>query len=90
MEPTSRIVAIPDQVSCDVAGDTAILNLNDGVYYGLNPVGTRIWSLLQKPVTVEEILAALVAEYEVDAAACELDLVRVLGDLHSHGLIQAA
>lgn len=85
---TSQVVAIPDQVSCDVAGDAAILNLRDGVYYGLNPVGARIWELLQTPIIVGQIKNSIVEEYDVEPSTCESDLLRVLGDLHSHGLVE--
>jgi hypothetical protein len=43
----SRIVASRDQVSCDLSGEAALLSLKTGVYYGLNPVGARILSLIQ-------------------------------------------
>jgi len=45
----SRLVVSKDQVSCDLAGEAAILNLKNGVYYGLDPVGARIWNLIQEP-----------------------------------------
>jgi hypothetical protein len=83
----SQVVAIPDQVSCDVAGEIAILNLRDGVYYGLNPVGARIWTLIQQPTPVAEIKSVILAEFEVEPVACEADLLRVLSDLASYGLL---
>ncbi len=48
-----------DQISCDLAGEAPILNLKSGVYFGLDAVGARIWSLLQKPVMLAEICDAL-------------------------------
>lgn len=90
LQTNSRIVAIPDQVSCDVAGETAILSLRTGVYYGLNAVGTRVWNLIQEPTEVKVVLAALLDEFEVEPARCESDLIKVLGDLASHGLIEEA
>ena len=84
----SRVSAIPDQVSCDLSGEAAVLSLRSGIYYGLNPVGARIWTLVQKPVIVTEILQTIVAEYEVDASVCEADLMQVLGDLATHGLLE--
>jgi hypothetical protein len=38
----SIVVASPDQVSADLGGDAAILQLKDGVYYSLDPVGARM------------------------------------------------
>ena len=88
IEVASRVVAIPDQVSCEIADDLAILSLRDGVYYGLNPVGARIWGIVQNPVSVEEVVTTILAEYDIDAAACQADVLRVLNDLSSHGLLE--
>ena len=51
----SIVVASSSQVSCDLAGEAAILNLADGVYYGLDPVGASIWNMIQQPKSVREI-----------------------------------
>ncbi|MBA2671298.1 MAG: PqqD family protein [Gemmatimonadetes bacterium] len=82
------VVATEDQVSCPVADEVAILNLEEGVYYGLNPVGTRIWGLLQEPCTVAAIHATLLAEFDVDPARCEQDLLALLNELALHRLIE--
>lgn len=82
------VVAASDQVSCDLAGEAAILNLKTGVYYGLNPLGARIWALVQQSRTVSEIRDAILAEYEVEPARCESDLLSLLGQLAEGGLIE--
>jgi hypothetical protein len=40
------VVAAEDLVSCDLAGETALLRFKSGVYYGLNPVATFVWKYL--------------------------------------------
>ena len=62
----SVVVATQDQVSADLQGEAAILKLSSGIYYGLNPVGARIWELIQEPRSVREVRDTLTAEYEVD------------------------
>ncbi len=84
----SVVVLAKDQVSCDLDGEAAILNLNDGMYYGLNEVGARIWSLLSEPITVSLIRDQLEREYDVDSHRCEKDLVRLLSQLQDAGLIE--
>jgi hypothetical protein len=44
----SIIVASQDQVSCDLAGDAAILDIKSGIYYGLTAVGAWIWNLMDR------------------------------------------
>jgi len=84
----STVVAARDQVSSNLDGEAAILNLKNGVYYGLDPVGARIWSLIQEPTTVAELRDAIVEEYEVEPDRCERDLLALLRDLAAEGLIE--
>ena len=73
----------------DTLGDEAvILNFENGIYYGLNPVSARIVELIAEPRTVSAILAILLDEYDVDADRCRQDLVNLLAKLKEHDLIE--
>jgi hypothetical protein len=84
----SVVVASRDQVSCEVGAESAILNLKNGVYYTLDPVGARIWSLLQEPHSISEIHAAILGEYDVEPSRCQDDLVALLSRFAEEGLIE--
>ena len=84
----SIVVATSEQVSCPLGEESAILNLKNSMYYGMNPVGTRIWTLLKEPRSVEQLRDTLLSEYQVDAALCERDLLDLLGKMKSEGLIE--
>lgn len=86
----SIVVASPQQVSCPLGDESAILSLTNTVYYGLNPVGTRVWNLLQKPRSIGELRDALVDEYDVEAERCERDLLELLEKMSAEGLIEVA
>ena len=83
----SVFVAVQDQVSTNLEDEAVILHLKNGVYYGLNPVGARIWSFLQEPHTVGEIRNMILEEFEVEPQRCEQDLLKLLKELLSNGLI---
>lgn len=85
---SSVVQAAPDQVAANLAEEVVILNLKDGVYYGLNPVGARIWNLLQTPRTVKEVQDILVQEYEVEPHRCRTDMLELLEKLAAKGLIK--
>jgi Coenzyme PQQ synthesis protein D (PqqD) len=84
------VVAAREQVSCDLAGEAAILNLKSGVYYGLDSVGARIWTLIQQPQAIPAIRDVLLTEYDVEAERCQRDLLALLGELLAAGLIEVA
>lgn len=85
----SILVANHQQVTGDLPdGDVVILSLRDGVYYGLNEVGARIWGLIQHPIRFSKIVEILVNEYQIDADQCYQDVSDLLDELLSRGLIQ--
>jgi hypothetical protein len=88
LDARTRVVAAPDQVSCELDGEAVILSLDQGVYYGLNPVGAFAWTLLEHPRTVAELRDAVVEAYEVDAPTAERDLLELLADMAARGLVQ--
>ena len=85
---TATVQVSAQQVSTELDGEMAILSLQNGVYYGLDPVGARIWELLQEPHIVTAVRDQIVDEYDVSPAVCEADLLALLGDLHAAGLVQ--
>src|SRR5229473_2951303 len=86
----SRVVASKNQVSCDLGGEAAILNLGNGVCYGTNAVGTRVWNLVQELRTFGELRDTLLREYDVEAAQLDADLRVLLIQLADQGLVEIA
>jgi len=82
------VVAASEQVSCPLGEESAILNLKNSVYYGMNPVGARVWDLLKQPKSVAELRNALLEEFEVDEVRCGGDLLALLETMRSEGLIE--
>lgn len=84
----SVVLATPEQVSCPLGEESAILNLKNSVYYGLDTVGARVWTLLQQPRSVGELRDTLLEEYDVEAERCERDLLSLLEKMRGEGLIE--
>jgi hypothetical protein len=84
----SIVVATTEQVSCPLGEESAILNLKNSVYYGMNPVGARVWNLVQQPKSVLQLRDTLLEEYEVDPSRCERDLLDLLEQMRREGLIE--
>ncbi|MGA7918502.1 MAG: PqqD family peptide modification chaperone [Candidatus Acidiferrales bacterium] len=82
------VVAAPEQVSCPLGEESAILNLKNSVYYGVNPVGSRVWELLKQPKSISELRDVLLDEYDVDQERCVQDLLALLQKMRDEGLIE--
>ncbi len=84
----STVVVSKDQVSCEVQGEAAILQMKAGIYYSLDRVGARIWERIQKPARVADLCELVIAEYDVEPNRCEKDLLELLEQLGTAGLIE--
>ena len=87
--PASTTFAIAKEVlASELGSEYVILNLADGIYYGLDEVGGEIWKLLATPVTVADICRVITASFDVEAGKCREDVVKLLDSLTSRGLIE--
>lgn len=59
-----------------------------GYCYGLNATGAIVWALLEQPIAVENICEKLTQRYDVDAATCEQQVLTLLGEMETAGLIE--
>jgi hypothetical protein len=86
---TSTVAAVKDHVAwCELVGEAVILHLRSSIYYGLNRVGARVWSLIQEPKTVGAISNTLLEQYDVAPDRCETELLDLLKELHDRELIE--
>jgi len=84
---SKTITASQDVLSRDVRGETVLLNQRTEHYFGLSGVGARIWQLISAGRSLDDVRAAIVAEYDIDAETLNKDLDRFVGDLASAGLV---
>ena len=90
MDLTDKL-AIPTQVMARTVGDeTVLLDLASGTYFGLDPVGARIWQLIGEGKALADICTAVLDEYEVERVQLETDVLRLTGELLERGLVAQA
>lgn len=84
-------VLIPAQVMARQVGDeTVILDLASGTYFGLDPVGARIWQLMAEGKSLSDICDTMLDEYDVTRDALERDVIELARGLDAQGLIVPA
>src|SRR5277367_6599143 len=75
-------------IACNVMEETVLLDLNSGVYFGLDPVGTRIWAMLGSPRRVNDLREDLLQEFEIDSTTCEKSVCQFINELAAKGLVE--
>ena len=72
----------------EVDGDVTMMSVENGKYYSLKEVGARIWALLEQPMSPEQICNQLMVEYRVDRERCEGEVIRVMRQMASEGIVE--
>jgi PqqD family protein of HPr-rel-A system len=85
---SARVFLTPHATSCEIAGETVILDAASGQYFALNPVGTAVWKHLQQPCTVSALCHRLQDEYDVTDDRCQTDVSNLLRELAERGLVR--
>lgn len=70
-----------------IGDEIAFMNIENNKYYGLDSVGTRIWSLIGQPRRLSEVIDELLKEYDVERATCEENVLEFMEKLHEENLI---
>ena len=86
----SRVRVNDDVLFQELQGEAVLLNLKSGVYFGLDPVGTRIWQLFAEHEVLSEVAQAVVAEYDVAEDKCSEDLLKLVDDLAKQELVSVS
>ena len=81
------VVQTPNLLSADLDGETVLLGVEQGAYFGMEDVAHRIWRTLAEPQPVRKIIANLTAIYDVDEDLCAAQTVTFLAQLLAEGLI---
>ena len=68
--------------------EVVVLDLNSGTYYGLDELGTKIWTLIEQPTSLHTIRETIVSEYEVDVETCNRDILAFLNKMRAAGLVE--
>ena len=89
MRLTDGIRLSPDVVTREVSGETMLLNLASGTYYGLDPVGARFLSLVQQGKSALKARDVLLELYDVEPATLDQDLEALLESLSLNGIVTA-
>jgi coenzyme PQQ synthesis protein D (PqqD) len=72
----------------DLEGEAVLLNMQSGIFFGLNPVAKRMWELLSELGQAEKVLTQMLQEYEASEEQLRQDLIDFIEKLKSKGLVE--
>ena len=74
-------------VSSSMDGETVMMSIENGEYYGLDPIGSRIWEIIENPIEVTKLIEMLLDEFEVSREQCQEDTLEFLNHLFEKKLL---
>lgn len=83
----SKVKRNPALVTSNIDGEAVMMSVENGEYYGLDEIGTRIWDLLENSLSVSELVDKLTEEFEVEKDDCTRDTLEFLNDLLARNLL---
>ncbi len=88
MSLTKKYTIDKDKVTYRIIDNEAIiLNLDNGYYYSLNKVGTKIWKAIDEQKSLGRILNFLKEKYRLPGRQLKNDLIELVRDLEKEKLI---
>lgn len=83
---TDRLAAAPNVIFRALGHEAVVVSLDDGLYFGLDDVGTRIWMLMDQH-DLSSVADALVREFDVTPERAATDVLALAEQLAAHGLV---
>ncbi len=83
----TTISQIEEIVASDIDGETVMMSIENGEYYGLDDIGSRIWELIEKPVKVSDLIDTLLERFDVDRETCKKDVLKFLNELNEDRIL---
>src|SRR5206468_3251981 len=82
------VVRRSETLTAPVDGDLVMLDPRGGRYFGLDPIGHRIWALLEQPHSVASLCSTLEGEFDVTAETCRADTLALLEQMRAVDLVE--
>lgn len=71
----------------DLHGEKVMMDLNEGKYFALNKVGSKIWDIIDNKISVKDIIEILMKEYDIDEKSCNEEVIGFIGKMNAAKII---
>lgn len=88
LSPSTQIMRDPDIIATDMDGETVMMSIEQGQYYGLDGIGSFLWEQLAVPASLEELCQRVLQAFEIDETTCRADVSAFVEDLIEKGVLR--
>ena len=77
-----------EPLTAELDGEIVMLDPEQGSYFSLGIVGSRVWELLSSPSSVGAICQLLVTEFDIDERTCRSEVDDFVDQLLEANLVE--
>lgn len=85
----TRLRPFPHVHARELDGETVLVDVHGGTYFGLDAIGSEVWAGFLAGLTLAEVVERMAGRYDVDPARLEADVVRLTTELVDNRLAEA-
>lgn len=71
-----------------VDDELVMMDVERGVYFGINAVGATIWEKIDNPISIQEVINQLLEEFDVSEEICTQETLAFLREAEKHKVIE--
>jgi len=86
--PDTVVTRSEEPVAVEADRSVVMMSVDQGMYFGLEGTGPRIWALLEQPRSVRQLCEELMREFDVDPAICRREVDTFLKHLRRAQLVR--
>jgi len=76
-----------DIVQAEIDGEIVMMSIENGEYYGLDIIASRIWEIIETPLKIIAICEQLLTEYDVTEETCQTDVIEFLNNMAENKIV---
>ena len=83
----TTILRNPELLASNIDDEVVMMSIENSAYYGLDPIGSKIWDLITEPIQVSDLCARLLERFEVSEQECQQDVLKFLNQMLKENIL---
>ena len=84
---TTIVKCNQEMLTSNIGDEIVMMSIENSAYYGLDPIGSKIWEMITEPIQVSDLCAQLMQRFEVSEQDCQRDVLNFLNQMRNEDLL---
>jgi hypothetical protein len=74
-------------LASSIGDEVVMMSIENSAYYGLDPIGSKIWEMITEPRQVSDLCEQLMEQFEVSEQECQRDVLNFLNQMLEENML---